>query len=117
MTDWEEEQVNDADRIDIIRSLEDLYTFSPMINRTRRRDIGEFTTRKPKTLMIQFTPEQQRLHDDLLGVVARYPDVCARAPECQVHDDHDSPPSGELSVWTGAPVAQYSRRQAGTALR
>ena len=66
-----EEQVNDADRIDIIRSLEDLYTFSPMINRTRRRDIGEFTTRKPETLMIKFTSEQQRLHDDLLGVVAR----------------------------------------------
>ena len=42
-----------------------------MINRTRRRDIGEFTTRKPETLTIEFTPDQRKLHDDLLDVVAR----------------------------------------------
>ena len=65
------EQVDDADRIGIVRSLEELYTFSPMINRTRRRDIGEFTTRRPETLTTEFTPEQQRLHDDLIDVVAR----------------------------------------------
>ena len=66
-----EGQADDAGRIGTIRSLEALYTFSPIINRTRRRDIGEFTTRKPETLTIEFTPEQQRLHDDLLDVVAR----------------------------------------------
>ena len=48
-----------------------LYTFSPMINRTRRRDIGEFTTRKPETVTVDFTPDQRRLHDDLLNVVSR----------------------------------------------
>ena len=66
-----EDRIDDASRIGLVRSLEDIYTFSPMINRTRRRDIGEFTTRKPETLTIEFTPDQRRLHDDLLDVVAR----------------------------------------------
>ncbi len=66
-----EDRIDDASRIGLVRSLEELYTFSPMINRTRRRDIGEFTTRKPETLTIEFTPDQRRLHDDLLDVVAR----------------------------------------------
>ncbi len=65
------DRVDDANRIRLLRSLEDLYTFSPMINRTRRRDIGEFTTRKPESLTIEFTPDQRRLHDDLLEVVSR----------------------------------------------
>ena len=66
-----EDRIDDADRIRLIRSLEELYTFSPMINRTRRRDIGEFTIRRPETLTVEFTPEQRRLHDDLLDVVSR----------------------------------------------
>ena len=43
-----EDRIDDADRIRLIRSLEELYTFSPIINRTRRRDIGEFATRRPE---------------------------------------------------------------------
>ena len=66
-----EDRIDDADRIRLIRSLEELYTFSPMINRTRRRDIGEFTTRRPETLTVEFTPDQRRLHDELLDVVSR----------------------------------------------
>ena len=66
-----EDQVGDTDRLNVVRSLEELYTFSPLINRTRRRDIGEFTTRKPETLKIEFTSDQRNLHDDLLDVVAR----------------------------------------------
>lgn len=62
---------SDAERVAITRATEELYTFSPLINRTRRRDIGEFTTRKPETLTIDFTPEQRKLHDDLLALVAR----------------------------------------------
>ena len=65
------EQIDDSDRIRIIRSLEEFYTFSPMINRTRRRDIGEFTTRNPETQNIEFTSTQRSLHDDLLEVVKR----------------------------------------------
>ena len=62
--------LSDADRVALIKTLEDLYTFSSIINRTRRRDIGEFTTRKPQTLTIEFTEEQRALHDNLLSVIA-----------------------------------------------
>lgn len=58
-------------RVKTIQALEDLYTFSSLINRTRRRDIGEFTTRKAETVTTEFTPSQKALHDDLLSVIAR----------------------------------------------
>ncbi|MCP3024308.1 DEAD/DEAH box helicase [Cupriavidus basilensis] len=58
-------------RIKTIQALEDLYTFSSLINRTRRRDIGEFTTRKAETVTTEFTLSQKALHDDLLSVIAR----------------------------------------------
>ena len=66
-----EDRIDDPSRIGFIRSLEELYTFSSMINRTRRRDIGAFTTRRPETRAVGFTPGQRRLHDDLLDIVAR----------------------------------------------
>jgi superfamily II DNA or RNA helicase len=65
------DSLSDADRVALTRPIEELYTFSALINRTRRRDIGEFTTRKPETVTIEFTAEQKRLHDGLLDVVAR----------------------------------------------
>jgi superfamily II DNA or RNA helicase len=61
----------DSDRVGLTRSVEELYTFSPLINRTRRRDIGAFTTRKPETLTVEFTAEQKQLHDGLLDVIER----------------------------------------------
>jgi SNF2 family DNA or RNA helicase len=67
----QESGLGDTDRVALTRAIEELYTFSPLINRTRRRDIGEFTTRKPETVTIEFTPEQSRLHDGLLDVIAR----------------------------------------------
>jgi SNF2 family DNA or RNA helicase len=66
-----ETEIDDAERVELTRTLEELYTFSPMINRTRRRDIGEFTMRKPETLRVDFTEDQKQLHDDLLDVIAR----------------------------------------------
>ncbi|MBD8552556.1 DEAD/DEAH box helicase [Sphingomonas sp. CFBP 8764] len=63
--------LEDTQRIPIIRQIEELYTFSGMINRTRRRDIGQFTTRKPETVLVEFTDDQRRLHDGLLELVAR----------------------------------------------
>jgi hypothetical protein len=68
--------LGDSERVGIIRAIEELYTFSHLINRTRRRDIGEFTTRKPETVSIAFTPKQQELHDGLLGVIARILTIC-----------------------------------------
>lgn len=58
-------------RLTVTRQLEDLYTFSPFINRTRRRDIGNFTTRKPETVPVEFTPEQSALHENLLDLIGR----------------------------------------------
>lgn len=66
-----QETIEDSERILLIRQLEELYTFSSMINRTRRRDIGDFTIRKPETVLVNFTPEQQEVHDKLLDIVAR----------------------------------------------
>lgn len=65
-----EADIPDAERVALTRTLEELYTFSSIINRTRRRDIGEFTTRKPHTLTVEFTDEQRALHDDLLSVIS-----------------------------------------------
>lgn len=67
----QEAEVTDTDRVVLTRNLEELYTFSSVINRTRRRDIGEFTTRKPKTLIVDFTDHQKELHDALLSIIAR----------------------------------------------
>jgi SNF2 family DNA or RNA helicase len=58
-------------RLTIVRKLEELYTFSPFINRTRRRDIGVFTTRKPETVTVEFTDEQAELHSNLLDIISR----------------------------------------------
>lgn len=49
-------------RLSVIREMENLYTFSPLINRTRRQDIGSFTTRKPETVAVEYTEEQSGLH-------------------------------------------------------
>ena len=67
----QDNELDDTDRVGITHAIEALYTFSNLINRTRRRDIGEFTTRKPETVTIDFTPDQKQLHDGLLDVVAR----------------------------------------------
>lgn len=58
-------------RLRVIRLLEGLYTFSTLINRTRRRDIGTFTTRKPETVQVDFTESQAKIHEELLGLIAR----------------------------------------------
>ena len=57
-------------RVQIITDLEELHTFSGIINRTRRRDIENFTMRKPETVTVKFTPQQKELHDEILRVQA-----------------------------------------------
>lgn len=58
------------DRIQLITDIEALHTFAGIINRTRRRDIGDFTIRKPETVVVEFLPSQKELHDELLLVQA-----------------------------------------------
>lgn len=65
------DSVPDNERVKLISDLENLHSFAGIINRTRRRDIGDFTVRKPETLTVQFTPSQKELHDALLAVQAR----------------------------------------------
>ncbi|MBE0448762.1 MAG: DEAD/DEAH box helicase family protein, partial [Actinobacteria bacterium] len=68
--------LSDIDRIGLTHVIEELYTFSSLINRTRRRDIGEFTTRKPETINVEFTDGQKQLHDGVLDVIARILSFC-----------------------------------------
>jgi ATP-dependent helicase HepA len=62
--------IPEEDRVRIIGELEELHTFSSIINRTRRRDIDSFTVRRSKTVEIEFTTLQRQLHDALLKVQA-----------------------------------------------
>ena len=62
------EALSPEDRVSAIHTLEGLHTFSGIINRTRRRNIGEFTIREPRTASVEFTPTQRELHDSLLAV-------------------------------------------------
>ncbi|MEN6449110.1 MAG: helicase-related protein [Thermoguttaceae bacterium] len=54
-------------RVDAINSLEQMHSFSRIINRTRRRDIGQFTIRRPETVEVPFTPKQKELHDSIMA--------------------------------------------------
>jgi len=63
-------EISPDERIQLITDIEELHTFSRIINRTRRRDIGEFAIRKPETVVVEFAPAQRQLHDDLLAVQA-----------------------------------------------
>ena len=61
-------KINTEDRVAFISELEKLHTFSGIINRTRKRDIGNFTTRKPLTIRSDFSVKQQELYDALVEV-------------------------------------------------
>ncbi|NNM84890.1 MAG: DEAD/DEAH box helicase [Phycisphaerales bacterium] len=63
--------VSAENRVQIIKEIEALHTFAGIINRTRRRDIGDFTIRKPQTVLVEFTPGQRQFHDELLRVQAQ----------------------------------------------
>ena len=65
----ESENISVEQRVQLISDIEELHTFSNIISRTRRRDIGEFTLRKPATVTVEFTPEQRKLHDKILEVL------------------------------------------------
>ncbi|MEI7775024.1 MAG: helicase-related protein, partial [Verrucomicrobiota bacterium] len=66
VADIEEQTLDLAQRVSMINRIEALHTFARFINRTRRRDIGEFTSRKPETVEVDFTPPQRQLHDSLM---------------------------------------------------
>lgn len=63
--------VSDEQRVQLITDLEGLHTFARLINRTRRRDIGNFTLRKPETKKVSFTEKQAELYKKLLDTQAK----------------------------------------------
>lgn len=63
--------VSDEQRVGLITDLEGLHTFARLINRTRRRDIGNFTLRKPETKKVYFTEKQAELYNKLLDTQAK----------------------------------------------
>ena len=63
--------VSDEQRVQLITDLEGLHTFARIINRTRRRDIGNFTLRKPETKKVSFTEKQAALYNKLLETQAK----------------------------------------------
>ena len=61
-----QDSLSREDRVLLIRQIESFHSFSRLINRTRRRDIGDFCIRRNETLEISFTETQQELHNLLL---------------------------------------------------
>ncbi|RYF60049.1 MAG: helicase [Comamonadaceae bacterium] len=58
-------------RLRAVRTIEDLNTFSAIVSRTRRRDIGAFTTRKPSAPLVDFTPDQAAIYDAVISLGRR----------------------------------------------
>ncbi len=63
-------EISDEERIGVATAIEGLHTLSGVINRTRRRDIGEFTVREPHTVEVHFSQQQRELHDRFLSLQA-----------------------------------------------
>lgn len=62
----QQEKITREERVRLISDAESLHSFNSMLNRTRRKDIQDFCIRRPYTLAVSFTPQQQALHDELL---------------------------------------------------
>ena len=60
------ENITSEQRVELITDVESLHTFANIINRTRRRDIGNFTLRKPETIKVSFTEKQAELYSKLM---------------------------------------------------
>lgn len=60
------EVVEDSARVQCIRDLEEVHSLAHVMNRTRRRDIGRFTIREPRTVSVRFSDEQQSFYDNVL---------------------------------------------------
>ncbi|MCZ7535050.1 MAG: SNF2-related protein [Acidimicrobiia bacterium] len=57
----------DEERVRLVHDLEELHPLAHVMNRTRRRDIGEFTQREPTTIAVEFLPEQREFYETVLA--------------------------------------------------
>lgn len=64
------EHITPEERVELITDVESLHTFANIINRSRRRDIGNFTVRKPETIKVSFTEAQAELYFKLMQTQA-----------------------------------------------
>lgn len=55
--------LRDEERIACLKDLEDLRSFSHVINRTKRRDIGAFTIREPITVEVSYDEPERRFYE------------------------------------------------------
>ncbi|MCK6580971.1 MAG: DEAD/DEAH box helicase [Anaerolineae bacterium] len=58
--------LSDWERVRCLRDLEEMHTLAHLVNRTRRRDIGRFTIREPRTIAVPFTSAQQAFYEALI---------------------------------------------------
>lgn len=65
------DSIPNDERVKLISGVEELHSLSGVINRTRRRDIGDLVIRKPETVEVSFTPEQAFIHDEMLEIQRR----------------------------------------------
>lgn len=63
------------ERVELISCLEGLHTFSTIINRTRRRDIGNFTIRKPEAVVSSFNNYEKVLYEEFVTLVSEMLEV------------------------------------------
>ena len=64
------QNITAEERVLLIDYVERLHTFSSIINRTRRRDIGSFTIRKVQSVLTEFTNEEIVLYEKFITFVA-----------------------------------------------
>jgi len=72
LRDWRDKLATENDlgeraRIQLLRDLEEMHTLARVMNRTRRRDIGRFTTREPHTVEVPFTQAQSCFYEALVS--------------------------------------------------
>ena len=60
-------ELEDTSRIEALRDLEECHSLSHYVNRTRRRDVGKFTIREPRTVTVPFTLPQQAFYQALVS--------------------------------------------------
>lgn len=66
------EQISDEERIKLLGSLERMNSFYQYVNRTRRRDIGDFTIRNSNSFTVDFTDSQKEMYDKVIKIYSKY---------------------------------------------
>lgn len=60
------EEFTDDERVSFIEGIGELHTLSNIINRTKRKDIGAFTIRDPKTVKCRFNKDQYAFYNNVM---------------------------------------------------